>query len=123
MSQQTVIVLVTLVIYNLVLIVFFNAMGAVEPAGLDGVMRLFSDLARLPGDPFERVVPWLPALAILWFGRVRAAEAGGGATAPCGTPPCHRPDRNIRGCALPRHSHACGRSAGSVRTSPGPRFQ
>tara|TARA_R110002095_G_scaffold1380_2_gene7159 strand:+ start:357 stop:542 length:186 start_codon:yes stop_codon:yes gene_type:complete len=61
MSQQTVIVLVTLVIYNLVLTVSFNA------------MRLFSDLARLPGDPFERVVPWLPALAILWLGRVRAA--------------------------------------------------
>tara|TARA_R110002096_G_scaffold248169_2_gene440623 strand:+ start:1938 stop:2159 length:222 start_codon:yes stop_codon:yes gene_type:complete len=73
MSQQTVIVLVTLVIYNLALTVSFNAMGAVGPAGLDGVMRLFSDLARLPGDPFERVVPWLPALAILWLGRVRAA--------------------------------------------------
>ena len=73
MSQQTVIVLVTLVIYNLALTVSFNAMGDLVLTVSFNAMRLFSDLARLPGDPFERVVPWLPALAILWLGRVRAA--------------------------------------------------
>jgi sodium/proline symporter len=24
-------------------------------------------LAHLPGDPFERVAPWIPALLILWL--------------------------------------------------------
>lgn len=57
------------------LTVFFNAMGAVDPAGLDGVMRILSDLARLPGDPFERVMPWVPALLILWLGRQRGGLA------------------------------------------------
>lgn len=55
-----------------VLTVFFNAMGQLDPAGLEGVMRTLSDLSRLPGDPFERVVPWVPALAILWLGRMKA---------------------------------------------------
>tara|TARA_R110000868_G_scaffold35549_5_gene127453 strand:+ start:1075 stop:2538 length:1464 start_codon:yes stop_codon:yes gene_type:complete len=54
------------------LTVFFNALGQIDPAGLDGLMHTLSGWARLPGDPFERVVPWLPAFAILWLGRARA---------------------------------------------------
>ncbi|WP_291844129.1 sodium/proline symporter [Maricaulis sp.] len=53
------------------LTVFFNAMGALDPAGLPAPAAMAAHWAQLPGDPFERVFPWVPALLILWFGRVR----------------------------------------------------
>ena len=43
--------------------VLFYTLGTL-PAGAS----LLSQAAHLPGDPFERVFPWLPALAALWFG-------------------------------------------------------
>ena len=55
------------------LTVFFNAMGAMDAASLPGPAALAAQWAHLPGDPFERVFPWIPALLILWFGRVRMA--------------------------------------------------
>ncbi|WP_304069928.1 sodium/proline symporter [Maricaulis maris] len=54
------------------LTVFFNAMGALDASTLSGPGAVAAQWAQLPGDPFERVFPWLPALLILWFGRVRA---------------------------------------------------
>jgi sodium/proline symporter len=48
--------------------VFFNALGQIDPAGLSGVTGVLADWARLPGDPFERMVPWVPALAVLVWG-------------------------------------------------------
>ena len=42
--------------------VLFYSLGA-APAG-DSIL---SQAAHLPGDPFERVVPWLPPIIILWF--------------------------------------------------------
>lgn len=42
--------------------VVFYSLGA-APAG-DSIL---SQAAHLPGDPFERVVPWLPPLLILWY--------------------------------------------------------
>lgn len=56
------------------LTVFFNAMGALDPDSLPGPAALAAQWAHLPGDPFERVFPWIPALLILWFGRVGPAR-------------------------------------------------
>ena len=42
--------------------VLFYSLGA-APAG----ESILSQAAHLPGDPFERVVPWLPPVLILWF--------------------------------------------------------
>jgi sodium/proline symporter len=52
--------------------VFFNAMGQADATALSGVMLTMADLAHLPGDPFERVVPWIAPFVLLWFGRIRA---------------------------------------------------
>lgn len=53
--------------------VFFYSFGALEtPDGLGGIGRTLHTLAHLPGDPFERLVPWLPALAIVFYPRRRA---------------------------------------------------
>jgi sodium/proline symporter len=54
--------------------VFFNAMGMIDPGQLTGIMAVLSDLARLPGDPFERVVPWILPLLLLWSGRRKPAK-------------------------------------------------
>ena len=40
--------------------------------GQSGADTLFTQLARIPGDPFERVVPWVPALVLLFLFRRRA---------------------------------------------------
>ena len=52
--------------------VLFYALGA-APA----TENLLSQAAHLPGDPFERAVPWLPSLLILtfWAGRNREEPA------------------------------------------------
>ena len=42
--------------------VLFYSLGT-APAG----DSLLSQAAHLPGDPFERVAPWLPPMLILWF--------------------------------------------------------
>lgn len=52
--------------------VFFNAMGQLDPAALPAPGALAAEWARLPGDPFERVFPWIPALLVLWFGSRKA---------------------------------------------------
>jgi len=51
------------------LTVVFNALGQVPEGAVEGVFASLRGLALLPGDPFERVFPWVPALAILWAGR------------------------------------------------------
>ncbi|QDU80139.1 Sodium/proline symporter [Polystyrenella longa] len=50
------------------LTVFFNALGQIEPIGFNRLMTLLVNWAHLPGDPFERVVPWIAPLALLWIG-------------------------------------------------------
>ena len=57
------------------LTVLFYSFGTVAGEVGDGVPGFFVDLARLPGDPFERVFPWLPALLLLWARSTRAAPA------------------------------------------------
>lgn len=59
------------------LTVFFYTLGTLGPDG-----GFLVSLAHLPGDPFERVVPWIPALLILWLSREatpvdEGREAGG----------------------------------------------
>lgn len=52
------------------LTVLFYSFGALASAqGLGVIGRGLHTLAQLPGDPFERLVPWLPAMAILFFPR------------------------------------------------------
>ncbi|MEL7449629.1 MAG: sodium/proline symporter [Pseudomonadota bacterium] len=41
----------------------------------DGPLGWLVELAHLPGDPFERFVPWLPALAILFMSRQEQPES------------------------------------------------
>lgn len=51
------------------LTVTFYTLGTLPAAVSSYVAQFFIDLAHLPGDPFERVVPWVPALLILWLGQ------------------------------------------------------
>ncbi|MBT8080025.1 MAG: sodium/proline symporter [Gammaproteobacteria bacterium] len=53
--------------------VLFYTLGTFDPAEAGSATeRLLTELAGLPGDPFERVVPWIPALLILFRWRKRA---------------------------------------------------
>ncbi|MEL6210816.1 MAG: sodium/proline symporter, partial [Pseudomonadota bacterium] len=48
------------------LTVLFYSFGAVADAtSLGSVGRWLYDLAHVPGDPFERMFPWIPALALV----------------------------------------------------------
>ncbi|MDM7983119.1 MAG: sodium/proline symporter [Maricaulis sp.] len=53
------------------LTVFFNALGQMPEQS--GLVEMLRQLAILPGDPFERVFPWVPALAILVLGSRKAS--------------------------------------------------
>ncbi|MFK7888439.1 MAG: sodium/proline symporter [Gammaproteobacteria bacterium] len=55
-----------------VLFYSFGAMGSTD--GLGAVGRWLFDLAHLPGDPFERVVPWIPGLLLVFFTTERSAR-------------------------------------------------
>ena len=59
------------------LTVVFNLIGQI-PAGevSGGLMQVLHGWAVLPGDPFERLVPWLPALGLLWAGRGQGRGTG-----------------------------------------------
>ncbi len=49
------------------LTVVFYWGGTVDMADAAGLNRVLAELARLPGDPFERFVPFLPPLLMLFF--------------------------------------------------------
>ena len=49
------------------LTVIFYLGGTMDASSASGVSRIIADLAQLPGDPFERVVPFLPPLAMLFL--------------------------------------------------------
>jgi sodium/proline symporter len=53
------------------LTVVFNTLGMVEAETLSGIMAMLGEWARAPGDPAERMLPWVPALLVLWLGRGR----------------------------------------------------
>jgi sodium/proline symporter len=60
--------------------VFFYTLGTFDPAGTSSsIGRALIEWANLPGDPFERVVPWLPALLILFFWPRKGAATASGA--------------------------------------------
>lgn len=49
------------------LTVLFYSYGTLEPEFVDGaVNRFFTRLAHLPGDPFERFIPFVPAFLIVY---------------------------------------------------------
>ena len=51
------------------LTVFFYSLGNIDPAEHSGAARRLVELALLPGDPFERFIPFIPPLLIvLWPG-------------------------------------------------------
>lgn len=54
-----------------VLFYSYGTLGGSE--GLGPLNRALLTLAQLPGDPFERLVPWLPALAVVFLGSRRDA--------------------------------------------------
>jgi len=49
--------------------VLFYTFGTLQAGTGKGVMAWLNDLAHLPGDPFERGVPWIAPLLILFSGR------------------------------------------------------
>lgn len=49
------------------LTVAFYLLGTLTADDGAAISQFLVGLAHLPGDPFERVVPWVPALLILWF--------------------------------------------------------
>ena len=50
------------------LTVLFYSYGTLEPEFVDGAIHGFlTKLAHLPGDPFERLVPFVPAFLIVYF--------------------------------------------------------
>ena len=51
--------------------VLFYTFGTM-PAGTSWL----SQAAHLPGDPFERVFPWVPSVLVLWFGSRRVQVSG-----------------------------------------------
>ncbi|MEQ8403692.1 MAG: sodium/proline symporter [Oceanicaulis sp.] len=46
--------------------VVFYVFGQMDAAGLDGPAALLASLAAIPGDPFERIAPWLAPLLIVF---------------------------------------------------------
>ncbi len=57
------------------LTVLFYSYGSVDAdAAGSAVANTLARLAQLPGDPFERLVPWLPALAIVFAWRQSGQE-------------------------------------------------
>jgi hypothetical protein len=56
--------------------VMFYSYGTLEPEFVDGtVNRFLTKLAHLPGDPFERLIPFFPAFLVLYcWPPVGAAE-------------------------------------------------
>ncbi len=58
--------------------VLFYIFGQMDAAALTGLSAWLAQLAAIPGDPFERIVPWLVPLFLLFVfrqGAVRAPEA------------------------------------------------
>lgn len=59
--------------------VFFYLLGTLDAAEVNsGLGRVLVNWARLPGDPFERVVPWVPAVILLFFWPPRGQATDGG---------------------------------------------
>lgn len=56
------------------LTVAFYTLGTLPAEGGSPVPQFLVGLAHLPGDPFERVVPWIPALLILWLGQRKSLK-------------------------------------------------
>ena len=63
------------ILTGFLLTVFFYSYGSVDTASVTGISRALADLAQLPGDPFERFIPFLPPLVIVFLGSRRAAAA------------------------------------------------
>jgi sodium/proline symporter len=55
--------------FTTVLFYVFGQFGA--ETGLSGVPGLLADLAAIPGDPFERVIPWFAPLVLVFLFRQR----------------------------------------------------
>jgi sodium/proline symporter len=55
------------------LTVIFYALGNLPDDGGTGILDFLVRLAHLPGDPLERVVPWIPALLIVFYPRGKSA--------------------------------------------------
>jgi sodium/proline symporter len=53
--------------------VIFYIFGQMEAGALEGLPAAMASLAAIPGDPFERIVPWIAPLLILFT--LRQAEA------------------------------------------------
>lgn len=57
------------------LTVLFYTYGNVDPANASGLSQTLATLAQAPGDPFERLIPFIPPLLIVFIGSVGAKPA------------------------------------------------
>ena len=55
------------IVTGFALTVFFYSFGNIDASQATGATRLLAELAQLPGDPFERFIPFLPPLAIVFL--------------------------------------------------------
>ena len=62
------------ILLGFALTVFFYSYGTLESTSLTGVQRSLAELAQLPGDPFERFVPFIPPLLIVFLWPDAAAK-------------------------------------------------
>lgn len=62
------------IVSGFALTVFFYSYGTLDSAALSGVNRFLAELAQLPGDPFERFIPFLPPLLIVFLWPATPAE-------------------------------------------------
>lgn len=56
----------TAVLLGFVVTVFFYSLGTMELEENGGLLRTLISWAHLPGDPFERVIPWIVPLILLF---------------------------------------------------------
>ena len=55
------------ILLGFALTVFFYSYGTLDSSSLLGIQRTLAELAQLPGDPFERFVPFIPPLLIVFL--------------------------------------------------------
>jgi sodium/proline symporter len=67
---------------GIVITVVFYIFGQMEAAALTGLPATLANLAAIPGDPFERIAPWLAPLILLFAFRQSAVRAPSAAQEP-----------------------------------------
>ena len=65
----------TAILFGFFTTVLFYVFGQIGDDAMTGLTGLLTDLAALPGDPFERIFPWLIPLLLVFGFRQGARSA------------------------------------------------